>query len=124
MRRIDWMALTVVWVIAGAMPVSAADCIVANTEGVELVGTIDALRGGLRALIVRPKIAVCLTGPAPADAISETDAVQVYSNEDSVMTKMMGMIGTEVRLKGRMFAPFAQVHRAAIIMDVSTAQPN
>lgn len=90
----------------------------ANTGGVQLTGTLDALRGGLRALIVRPVAPVCLTGPAPADAVSATDAVQVYSDTDAVMTTMMSLMGREVQLTGRMYAPFAQLHRAPIVMEV------
>jgi hypothetical protein len=102
--------------------VTAEHCLVAESQ-VEVTGTLDALRGGLRALILKPSAAVCLTGPAPTDAVPTSEAIQVYSNADGVMTTLMGLMGTTVRLKGRVFAPFAQAHRAPIMMEVSAAEP-
>ena len=124
MRRSSWAGVGVFALAMVGMGTAASGaCLTANAEGVEVTGVIDTLRGGLKALILRPSVPVCLSGPDQQDNVAETDAVHVYAASDVVMGQLMSAIRTPVHLKGRLFPPSNRLHKAPIVMEVSEVLP-
>jgi uncharacterized protein YceK len=84
-----------------------------------IVSAEDAAGRAETAYILQLPASVCLDTIDPADNVSESDRIHVFSSNPSVHSSIERYVGTNIKVRGRPFPAHTAHHHALIVMDIT-----
>ncbi len=84
-----------------------------------IVSAEDAAGRAETAYILQLPASVCLDTIDPADNVSESDRIHVFSSNPSVHSSIERYVGMNNKVRGRPFPAYTAHHHALIVMDIT-----
>ena len=65
-----------------------------------------------------------MSGSDEMDKVSSTDAIQIYSTDETVAQSLKQLVGKSVKVKGNPFGAHTAHHHAPIVMEIAEIDSN
>jgi hypothetical protein len=109
---------------------ASAECLQANQDGQMAEGVLslgsfeDANDRREKAHILTLSTPVCLSGSDKMDKLSSTDAIQIYSSNETVAQSLKQLVGKSVKVKGNPFGAHTAHNHEPIVMEIAEIDSN